>query len=225
MANLLCVVFQASRLQTTTTSHRILKTSCNSSRNSRRRALTPRSVRILCDFRARSGREAHLRANPLILLASCVNTPIDHNVFHNLRVHVARCSASCVNWAWRRITSAGVTDLSPPLDPTRPCKTTQSGQTGRFHTKTCCFVFADALLFQPPLENDSSPIHFPTLSCLRCTKATQIAQRTKHNAGIPSQPWCEKAFSPAIAQCRDFCVYSVKKCSLPTSFDKNFFPL
>ena len=33
-----------------------------------------------------------------MLLASCVNTPIDYNVFHNLRAHVARCSASCVNW-------------------------------------------------------------------------------------------------------------------------------
>ena len=32
-----------------------------------------------------------------MLLASCVNTPIDYNVFHNLRAHVARCSASCVN--------------------------------------------------------------------------------------------------------------------------------
>ena len=34
-----------------------------------------------------------------MLLASCVNTPIDHNVFHILRACVARCSASCVNWA------------------------------------------------------------------------------------------------------------------------------
>ncbi len=42
---------------------------------------------------------ANLRANPLMLLASCVNTPIDHNVFHNLFTHVARWSASCVNWA------------------------------------------------------------------------------------------------------------------------------
>ncbi len=30
-----------------------------------------------------------------MLLASCANTPIDHNVFHNLH---ARCSMSCVNW-------------------------------------------------------------------------------------------------------------------------------
>ncbi len=42
---------------------------------------------------------AHLRVNHLMLLASWVNTPIDHNVFHNLRTRVARCSASCVNWA------------------------------------------------------------------------------------------------------------------------------
>ncbi len=34
-----------------------------------------------------------------MLLATCVNTPIDHNVFQNLRTPVARCSASCVNWA------------------------------------------------------------------------------------------------------------------------------
>ena len=38
-------------------------------------------------------------SNPLMLLASCVNTPIDHNVFQNLCIPVARCSASCVNWA------------------------------------------------------------------------------------------------------------------------------
>ena len=36
-----------------------------------------------------------------MLLATCVNTPIDHNVFQNLRTPVARCSASCVNWASR----------------------------------------------------------------------------------------------------------------------------
>ena len=42
---------------------------------------------------------AHLHVNPLMLLATCVNTPIDHNVFHNLHVPVARCSASCVNGA------------------------------------------------------------------------------------------------------------------------------
>ncbi len=29
-----------------------------------------------------------------MLLASCVNTPIDHNVFQNLRARVARCSPS-----------------------------------------------------------------------------------------------------------------------------------
>ncbi len=34
-----------------------------------------------------------------MLLASCVNTPINHNVFHNLCAHVARCSTSYVNWA------------------------------------------------------------------------------------------------------------------------------
>ena len=34
-----------------------------------------------------------------MLLATCVNTPIDHNMFQNLRTPVARCSASCVNWA------------------------------------------------------------------------------------------------------------------------------
>ncbi len=42
---------------------------------------------------------ANLCANPLMLLASCVNSPIEHNVFHCLHVPVAGCSASCVNWA------------------------------------------------------------------------------------------------------------------------------
>ena len=37
-----------------------------------------------------------------MLLATCVNTPIDHNVFQNLCTPVARCSASCVNWALDR---------------------------------------------------------------------------------------------------------------------------
>ena len=41
----------------------------------------------------------NLRANPLMLLVSCVNTPTDYNVFQNLHTPVARCSASCVNWA------------------------------------------------------------------------------------------------------------------------------
>ncbi len=53
--------------------------------------------------------QAHLDANyanPLMLLASCVITPIDHNVFHNLCAHVARCSVFCANsiagvfWVW-----------------------------------------------------------------------------------------------------------------------------
>ena len=34
-----------------------------------------------------------------MLLATCVNTPIYCNVFHNLHAYVARCSASCVNGA------------------------------------------------------------------------------------------------------------------------------
>ncbi len=34
-----------------------------------------------------------------MLLASCVNTPIDHNVLHYLCIPVVRCSVSCVNWA------------------------------------------------------------------------------------------------------------------------------
>ena len=46
----------------------------------------------------------NLHANPLMLLASCVNTPIDHHsVFHNLPVCVVRCSASCVNWGGGRL--------------------------------------------------------------------------------------------------------------------------
>ncbi len=49
---------------------------------------------------AKAHLHANLRANPLMLLASCVNTPIEHNVFYNLHVLVvARCSASCMNWA------------------------------------------------------------------------------------------------------------------------------
>ncbi len=40
-----------------------------------------------------------LSASPLMFLATCVNTPIDHNVFHNLHACVTRCSASCVNGA------------------------------------------------------------------------------------------------------------------------------
>ncbi len=34
-----------------------------------------------------------------MLIANCVNTSIYCSVFHNLYAHVARCSASCVNWA------------------------------------------------------------------------------------------------------------------------------
>ncbi len=40
-----------------------------------------------------------MRANPLMLLATCVNTPICCSLFHNLRARIARCSASCVNGA------------------------------------------------------------------------------------------------------------------------------
>ena len=36
----------------------------------------------------------NLRSNPSILLASCVNTPIDHNVFHNLPAPC--CEVLCV---------------------------------------------------------------------------------------------------------------------------------
>ena len=46
---------------------------------------------------AKADLHANLCANPLILLATCVNTPIDHSVSHNLLTPVARCSASCVN--------------------------------------------------------------------------------------------------------------------------------
>ncbi len=38
-----------------------------------------------------------------MLHATCVNTPIYYSVFHNLRAHVARCSASCVNDALSRV--------------------------------------------------------------------------------------------------------------------------
>ena len=47
----------------------------------------------------RSSLHSNLRANSFMLLATCVNTPIDCSVFHNLYAHVARCSASCVNGA------------------------------------------------------------------------------------------------------------------------------
>ncbi len=46
-----------------------------------------------------------LRTNPL-MIASCVNTPIDHNVFHYLRTRVTRCSASCVNGAQAMLQSS-----------------------------------------------------------------------------------------------------------------------
>ncbi len=48
-------------------------------------------------------RRSRLRANPLILLAICVNTPIDHKADHNWCARVVRCSASCVNWALRSL--------------------------------------------------------------------------------------------------------------------------
>ncbi len=38
--------------------------------------------------------EAHLHANPLMLLAICVNTPIDCSAFHNLHTHC--CEVVCV---------------------------------------------------------------------------------------------------------------------------------
>ncbi len=44
---------------------------------------------------------ANLCANALMLLATCVNTPIYSSVSHNLHACVARCSASCMNWAFR----------------------------------------------------------------------------------------------------------------------------
>ncbi len=45
-----------------------------------------------------TGRVSNLRANPLMLLATCVNTSICNYVFQNLHIPVPRCSASCVNW-------------------------------------------------------------------------------------------------------------------------------
>ncbi len=47
----------------------------------------------------RVSRFAQICANPLMLLAACVNTPIYCSMFHNLHACVARCSASCVNGA------------------------------------------------------------------------------------------------------------------------------
>ncbi len=48
---------------------------------------------------ARSHRtRRHICVQSCVQTASCVNTPIDYNVFHNLPARVARCSASCVNW-------------------------------------------------------------------------------------------------------------------------------
>ncbi len=43
-------------------------------------------------------RNLDLGANPLMLLANCVNIPIYCSVFHSLRARVTRCSA-CVNGA------------------------------------------------------------------------------------------------------------------------------
>ncbi len=47
--------------------------------------------------------KADLRSHPLMLLATCVNTPVDHSVSYNLHMPttpVARWSASCVNGTW-----------------------------------------------------------------------------------------------------------------------------
>ena len=58
-----------------------------------------------------------------MLLASCVNTPIDHKVSHNLLASVARCSVSCVNWALERqrmklvFSFTGSTWLTPGAGP------------------------------------------------------------------------------------------------------------
>ncbi len=52
-----------------------------------------------CHCPIHTGCVANLHAFPLMLLATCVNTPIYCSVSHNLHAHVARCPASCVNGA------------------------------------------------------------------------------------------------------------------------------
>ncbi len=50
-----------------------------------------------------------------MLLATCVNTPVDNNVFQNLHTPVARCSVSCVNWAQGQLTQESHKDVNQVL--------------------------------------------------------------------------------------------------------------
>ncbi len=80
---------------------------------------------------------ANLHANPLMLLATCVNTPIYCSVFHNVHALVARCSASCVNGAQR----PGFTKLQQALhDPISISEISYSSQLRTIWTKTKRFL-------------------------------------------------------------------------------------
>ena len=52
-----------------------------------------------CSHRTRKHICANLPANPFDVASKLCEQSHDHNVFHNLLCGVARCSASCVNWA------------------------------------------------------------------------------------------------------------------------------
>ena len=79
----------------------------------------PRWTQFTQDAKADLHADLHtnLPANPLMLLATCVNTPIDHSVFHYLLAPVARCSAPCVNRGLRypSVPTHSLTLLSQPM--------------------------------------------------------------------------------------------------------------
>ena len=72
-----------------------------------------------------------------MLLATCVNTTIDHNVFHNLRAHVARWSASCVNGPLAKPFVLGKSNLNPI--PERVDNQSQAPNTGSWFPVACGF--------------------------------------------------------------------------------------
>ena len=74
-----------------------------------------------------------------MLLAICVNTPIDHNVLHNLRAHVARCSASCVNWTLELVRSGNNSVLVRSGNSAKP--SVEGIYTQRMPHHLVCSVF------------------------------------------------------------------------------------
>ena len=67
-----------------------------------------------CSYRSRNRIRTNLRANPLMLLASCVNTPIDHSVFHFLRSYKCLLPASLrpVSTRLKLLVTCGVIHMS-----------------------------------------------------------------------------------------------------------------